>query len=64
MYVCLCRAVTERHIVEAVDGGAERMKHLRHDLGVATECGRCATCAKDCLKETLASRRAEQPSAP
>lgn len=54
MYVCMCHAITERHIEEAVDAGATRFKDLRSSLRVATECGRCASCAKDCLKQTLA----------
>lgn len=56
MYVCLCHGVTERHIEQAVDDGATRLKDLRSSLRVATECGRCASCAKDCLRQSLASK--------
>jgi len=58
MYICLCRGVTERHIFDAVNSGAGRMQDLRRNLGVATGCGRCRTCAKDCLKQSLASKSA------
>ncbi|MCB4811125.1 (2Fe-2S)-binding protein [Methylovorus menthalis] len=51
MYVCVCRAVTERQIFQAARAGAKNLKDLKHELGVATECGRCASCAKQCLRE-------------
>lgn len=53
MYVCVCNAVTERHIRNAVEGGATRMRDLRERLGVTAECGRCASCAKECLRSAL-----------
>ncbi len=53
MYVCLCHGITEEHIEQAVDDGAACLKDLRRSLRVATECGRCASCAKDCLQQTL-----------
>ena len=51
MYVCICRAVTERQISEAVQGGARTLKDLKHKLGVACECGLCAPCARTCIEE-------------
>ncbi len=56
MYVCVCNAVTERHIGKAVENGASTLRDLRQQLGVAGECGRCATCARDCLRNALAER--------
>lgn len=51
MYVCVCQAVTERQIIQAAHNGARTLKDLRKDLGVTSECGRCATCARKCLKD-------------
>ena len=51
MYICVCSAVTERHIHAAVRDGAKSMKDLRDTLGVGTECGSCGSCAKQCLRE-------------
>ena len=51
MYICVCRAVTERHIHAAVRDGAKSMRDLRDTLGVGTECGSCGSCAKQCLRE-------------
>ena len=51
MYVCVCQAVTERQIHQAVNEGARTLQDLRRELGVAAECGRCATCARQCLRD-------------
>lgn len=51
MYVCVCRAVTDRQIREAAAGGARNLNDLRRELGIVNECGRCATCARECLRE-------------
>lgn len=51
MYVCVCSAVTERQIHQAARSGAQTLQDLRVSLGVAAECGRCASCARQCLRE-------------
>lgn len=51
MYVCVCQAVTERQVREAVEQGAHSLRALREHLGVASECGRCAHCAHGIIKE-------------
>lgn len=56
MYVCVCKAVTDRQIREAAASGARTLRDLRRDLGVTSECGRCASCARDCLKEAHGCR--------
>jgi bacterioferritin-associated ferredoxin len=32
------------------------LKDLRRDLGVTRDCGRCASCARDCLQEANAGQ--------
>lgn len=59
MYVCVCHAVTERQIRDAVRDGACNLKDLRRDLGVTRDCGRCASCARVCLEE--AQQQGEKP---
>ncbi len=54
MYICLCHAVTESDIQCAVEQGTRTMRELRDELKVATQCGRCASCAKTCLNHALA----------
>ena len=51
MYVCICHAVTDRQIRQAAESGARTLKDLRRDLGVTRDCGRCASCAHECLRE-------------
>lgn len=50
MYVCVCRAVTDSQIREAMGEGACSMRELRQRLGVASECGRCSQCALGILR--------------
>jgi len=60
MYICLCNAITDRQIAQAAAGGARSAEDLAHHLGVGLGCGRCVSCAKEVLCETLA-RTAVQP---
>ena len=54
MYVCLCNAVTDTQIHELVRReGVTTMRELRQHLGVATQCGKCARCARDVLREAV-----------
>lgn len=62
MYVCVCNAVTERQIHQAVKDGAKTVKHLKDQLGVASECGACVGCAKDCIKAAKNMYNAEEPA--
>jgi bacterioferritin-associated ferredoxin len=50
MYVCICQAVTDLDIHQAARNGAKTLKDLRRDLQVSVDCGRCASCARKCLK--------------
>jgi bacterioferritin-associated ferredoxin len=52
MYICLCNGVTENQIRDAVTGGAASLHDLRHTLGVASCCGRCAEFAEQVIEET------------
>ncbi len=54
MYVCVCQAITDRQVREAVHSGVQSMRGLRQHLGVASECGKCARCAHGILKECQA----------
>lgn len=55
MFVCVCNAVNDRQIREAVREGACTMRELRLQLGVSANCGKCGKCAYQILQETLAS---------
>lgn len=61
MYVCVCKAVTERQVHQAVKEGAKTVKDLKETLGVGTECARCVGCAKACIKEAQAANHQGMP---
>lgn len=51
MYVCLCNGITDREIRQAADSGVNSMRQLGKELGVGTQCGRCACTAREILRE-------------
>jgi bacterioferritin-associated ferredoxin len=55
MYICICNAITERQIVNAVALGARSTRDLARELGVGLGCGRCMSCAKTLLTESVAN---------
>jgi bacterioferritin-associated ferredoxin len=54
MIVCICNNVSDRDIRKAVAAGMSTMRELRQNLGVATCCGKCDSCARQVLRECLA----------
>jgi bacterioferritin-associated ferredoxin len=55
MIVCVCKAVSDRHIRSAVKGGANCMRDLTRELGVGTCCGKCVPEARSVLSASLDS---------
>jgi bacterioferritin-associated ferredoxin len=53
MIVCICKAVSDRHIRAAVDDGATCMRDLTRELGIGTCCGKCVPEARTVLSESL-----------
>ncbi len=45
MYICICNAVTEDAVLDAISKGAATLSDLQQELGVATNCGCCAQMA-------------------
>ena len=62
MYVCICNAVNERRIQKAVQDGTRKFKTLCRELNIASQCGKCALCAKACFDQELAKQ--SEPAAP
>lgn len=50
MYVCICKALTEKDVHSAVAQGCNSVRELKRTLGLASECGRCAACAHGLLQ--------------
>ncbi len=55
MYVCLCKAVTDTEILQAIEQGSDSLDRLRERLGVATQCGSCV-----CFIEALLLEKQQQ----
>ena len=53
MYICICNAVTDTQIRDAVSTGARTMRDLRQQLGVCSSCGKCGKCARQVLHGAL-----------
>lgn len=55
MIICVCKAVSDRHIRSAVKNGATCVRDLTRELGVGTCCGKCIPEAKAALSASLDS---------
>lgn len=51
MYVCVCQAVTDRQIANAVKDGVQTFYDLKDHLGVGSCCGSCQDQAEAILAE-------------
>ena len=56
MIVCICKAVSDRHIRSAVKSGATSVRDLTRELGLGTCCGKCVPEARATLSASLDSR--------
>ncbi|MDP3857075.1 MAG: bacterioferritin-associated ferredoxin [Stagnimonas sp.] len=62
MYICVCKAVSDKHIRRAVGEGAVSLRDLRQATGLGSCCGKCVPDARRTLSEALTRRSAsEQP---
>ena len=57
MYVCVCNAVTDSDIREAVDDGVRNLKHLKRTTGCGGTCGNCEEMAAEVLQQALTKKR-------
>lgn len=49
MYVCLCQAVTDGEVRDAIQSGCTELATLQEHLGVAVNCGGCAEGVRELL---------------
>jgi len=64
MYVCVCNAVTDSDIRNAVDDGVCTMRQLRQKTGCASTCGCCRELAVEVLQQAVADTREFQINLP
>lgn len=53
MYVCLCKAVTDKAIKQKVAEGVSTMRELKICTGVGSQCGKCICQAQQILHNEL-----------
>lgn len=51
MYICICNAVTDSQIKNALDEGATCVADLNKSLSVGSCCGKCIRTARQVIKE-------------
>lgn len=57
MFVCVCRAITDREIHEAVDSGIDHVDKLEEVCGVGSGCGTCRMTAQELIEARLMESR-------
>ena len=60
MIVCVCRRVSDREIARHVRAGMT-FDEVQLELGVATQCGRCADCASRILCDARSASASGMP---
>lgn len=62
MIVCVCKAVSDKHIRRAVGAGeVVSLRDLTREMGVGTCCGKCVPAAREVLGAALANQPAPPP---
>lgn len=59
MIVCICKAVSDKHIRRAASEGVVRLRDLSRELGLGTCCGKCVPEAREVLSQAVGSRPME-----
>ena len=54
MIVCVCRRISDREIARHARAGMS-FDEIQFELGVATQCGCCESCARDVVAQCSAS---------
>lgn len=51
MYICVCKAVTDQQLKQALAEGCASKRALCAKFGVGSQCGRCASSLREFLDE-------------
>lgn len=60
MYVCICKAINEKQVREAVKKGYSSTEDLSARLGLGIECGRCLPAAKKIIEQMSTTKPSRQ----
>lgn len=55
MIVCICKAVSDKHIRRAASEGVTSLRELSRGLGVGTCCGKCVPQAREVLSSAVSA---------
>lgn len=58
MYICVCNAITENQIQQAIAEGADSVAQLKERLEVAGNCGMCIESVMECLQMAAVPQQA------
>jgi len=64
MYICICNAVTDSDIRNAVGDGVRNLNQLKQTTGCGTTCGSCKDMAIEVLQQALIERHGAQTLQP
>lgn len=56
MYICICNAIKDSQIEQALHEGKLSISDLRQHLDFASRCGKCTSTLRTMLKEHLQAR--------
>ena len=56
MYVCLCKAVTERTVRSLIRSGADSRESIARSCGAGTDCGGCRGAIDEMLEDEADAR--------
>jgi bacterioferritin-associated ferredoxin len=62
MYVCICKAVTDKQIRQSVGEGVASYTELQKVLSVGLQCGKCCDEAQDILEEAIVESASSRPT--
>jgi bacterioferritin-associated ferredoxin len=63
MYVCVCRAISDRQIREIVSRGASTLDEVQSYLPVASCCGCCEETARELVQTEVAQKHCHSAAA-
>ena len=57
MYVCVCRAVTDKQVNEVIESGAESVAEVTRACEAGGDCGACRQTIEDMIDDHCCKRR-------
>ncbi len=58
MYICICKAITEKQLEDA-QKSAMSLREICNNLGLGSECGACVQDAVQMIKKTKNTQKSE-----